>query len=85
MTAKMKLKVGANINTPVIKVAHSSLKRAQEDSPHKSVCPCCTEGVLLMTRSPQTMLLRNIDTCIFCGQSFEYIDIPDNELATLNP
>lgn len=82
----MKELVGININKPVLKIKYSELKRVENDeSPHKSCCPACKEGYLFMLRHADTMMLKNIDRCMLCGQSVEYIDIPDNKIHYLNP
>jgi hypothetical protein len=75
--------IGKNINMPTLTVKHSELERIQSDSPHKSLCPVCEEGYLLMIRHPDTSFLRNIDSCVLCGQMYEYSDIPDNKLPSL--
>ena len=76
---------GINLDAPIFKVKHSDLKRADDESPHRSVCPVCNESVLLMMRDQVTFKLRNIDRCILCGQTVEYTDIPDNQLSFLCP
>jgi hypothetical protein len=76
--------LGINLNKPVLKIKHSELKRIENDSPHKSYCPACKEGFLLMRRHPKSMMLSNIDNCLLCGQVIEYIDIPDNKIHYLN-
>lgn len=75
--------VGININEPPLEVKHSELERADEDSEHKSKCPKCKAGVLLMRRHHETFLLRNFDNCILCGQRFIYTDIEDNKIHSL--
>lgn len=75
--------VGINLMNPIMKVKHSDLERADNDSPHKSKCTACHHGVLLMERHIDTFKLKNTDRCILCGQSFEYTDIPDNTISHL--
>jgi DNA-directed RNA polymerase subunit RPC12/RpoP len=75
--------VGINIQSPIMQIKHADIKRAEDDSQYKSVCPQCNEGVLMMLRNPETFKLRNIDNCFLCGQRFEYTDILDNEYTTL--
>lgn len=75
--------VGVNYDRPIIEVKHADLKRLDSDSPHKSICPVCEEGALLMDRHPSTMFLSNKDRCVFCAQLFMYTDIPNNEIRFL--
>lgn len=74
---------GINLHEPVLEIKHSELERADADSDHKSKCPKCKSGVLLMFRHPETFLLRDFDNCILCGQHFRYTDIPDNKIHSL--
>lgn len=79
-----------NINKPTIKIQYLNLKRwDKENSNHKSICPVCADGLLLMRRDPNcwngsTFLISNKDNCISCGQSFIYTDIPDGELSFIS-
>lgn len=73
---------GVNVSMPILKVKHADLKRV-DDSHHKSICPVCNTGWLLMMRDQDTLKLRNIDRCILCGQLVKYTDIPDNKLLFL--
>lgn len=66
---------GQNIHKEPIRVKHSELKRSG-DSVYKSICPACDRGLLLMQRDQETLKLLTADRCIFCGQSFEYIEMP---------
>ena len=77
--------VGINLDKPIKSVKHAELTRATDDSPHKSVCPECKEGWLLMMRDAETFKLRKYDYCMLCGQRFEYSDVPDNELSFISP
>ena len=43
--------VGKNIGTPIKKIKHSELIRC-DDSPYRSLCPECHEGILLVRRNP---------------------------------
>ena len=78
----MEESAGKNIFAAPIVVSHRSLKRV-DDSPHKSICPVCKLGYLLMRRHNETHLLLNKDNCILCGQMVTYSDVPDNELYSL--
>jgi hypothetical protein len=59
-----------------IKVRFRGLK-PHELGGHKSVCPCCVEGLLLVSRDPRTLELLPWDCCTLCGQEFVYLDIED--------
>ncbi len=72
-----------NINKETILMKYSNLKRWDNDSNYKSICPICG-GLLPMQRDPQTFLLLNKDRCIMCGQSFIYSDIPNGKLSFLS-
>ena len=73
---------GINISAEPLIVKHASLTRV-DNSSHKSSCPVCKLGLLLMRRNKETFLLENKDNCVLCGQMFEYSDIPNNELMSL--
>ncbi len=75
---------GINIFAAPVIVKHAALQRAEPDSPHKSICPACKVGLLLMRRNKTTFLLENKDNCILCGQMVEYSDIPNNEWMSLH-
>lgn len=76
-------KVGANINKPAIILKHCDLEQTYYDSVYTCNCPACEHGLLSMRRNPTTFLLENIDRCSFCGQLFEYSDVPNNKLMSL--
>ena len=59
----------------IIHVRHQNLERADEESIHRSKCPSCKNGVLLMRRNLQTGNLLVTDLCIGCGQAVEYTDM----------
>ena len=42
---------------------------------HRSVCPVCKDGLLLGTRDIGTGEFSAFDSCILCGQQFQYLDI----------
>lgn len=71
---------GINIGKPVIDVSHAELKRSNDSSDYKSMCPICHEGVLLMKRNLQTLQLEEDDRCVLCGQSVHYNDLADLDL-----
>ena len=71
---------GFNIGKEMIQVKHSDLKRFG-DSPFRSVCPVCKEGILPVRRDPVTFNLQRLDTCLLCGQAIQYIDKPWNDQA----
>ena len=66
-----------NIHEEPLRIQFSLLKRWDNDSIHKSICPICG-GLLLMERNNETFLLLNTDRCVTCGQKFIYIDCPVN-------
>jgi hypothetical protein len=66
--------VGANINKQVVNVNHNELTRFG-DGIYKSECPECKEGLLLVGRNQETLILEEYDYCVLCGQSFRYLDI----------
>lgn len=72
-----------NLNNEPIHVKHSELQRETEESPYRSKCPCCEDGVLFMRRDLKTFNLVSTDMCISCGQQIVYDDIPDNTLKAL--
>jgi len=65
-----------NLELPVREVNHADLQRWSSESPFKSKCPACDEGVLLMTRDTHGRLSEH-DRCIGCGQLFRYLDIAE--------
>jgi len=67
--------LGSNWGKSPIRVQHSKLKRLSKDSPYRSQCPECKEGVLLMRRDPNTLDLLKEDHCWFCGQHYTYTDL----------
>lgn len=64
-----------NIKKPPIQVFHKNLKRLSETSYYKSVCPVCENGLLLVGRDLNTLILQEYDFCVSCGQHFQYMDI----------
>lgn len=72
-----------NIHEEPLRIQFSLLKRWDNDSIHKSICPICG-GLLLMERNNETFLLLNTDRCVTCGQRFIYIDIPNNKLSFIS-
>ena len=67
---------GININKESIKVKHSELERT-DDSIHRSSCPVCKEGTLLVRRDFDSFEIEADDHCILCGQKFIYSDIDE--------
>jgi hypothetical protein len=60
---------------PVMEVQHGTLTRADDESPYRSNCPVCKDGVLLVGRDWETGELEEMDHCMACGQRFRYLDI----------
>ena len=73
MAKKKKVEAGFNINTPSLVIRHKDLKRIG-DSPYRSKCPVCTDGILFLRRDPDSGMLLSMDNCIYCGQRFIYED-----------
>ncbi len=71
---------GANLYNAPVKVIHSELKRADDNSIFRSECPVCEVGVLLVKRNNTTFKIIAEDHCILCGQQYVYTDI--DELRT---
>jgi len=64
-----------NLNSPVVKIYHSKLKRVG-DSYYKSECPFCDEGILLVRRELHNdFKLSAFDRCVCCAQQVEYLDV----------
>ncbi len=66
---------GMNLNKKIIHVKHTELTRVGE-SPFRSDCPVCKEGILFVRRNNNTGQITNEDRCILCGQAFIYEDLP---------
>jgi hypothetical protein len=60
----------------VVFLEHKKLKRSDE-SPYRSECPFCDDGVFLIRRDEKTFELLELDNCISCGQHVVYKDIED--------
>jgi hypothetical protein len=65
---------GKNKNKPVARVFHSKLKRYNDESLSKSVCPFCPDGILVMRRNDKYQLMPH-DHCFHCAQQVYYVDI----------
>lgn len=64
---------GSNIGKEPIRVRKADLVDA---GGHKSECPQCGKGLLLMRREFDGNLLDR-DVCCFCGQQFIYTDLEE--------
>lgn len=65
--------VGQNLDRPVLRVRHAELERVSEESPFRSWCPVCKEGILLVARLDMLdFRLSKLDHCSMCGQHFWY-------------
>lgn len=81
----LNLLLGTNIDKPVMVVNHGDLERLGGDDTHqKSVCPECKHGILVMMRDPITFKFRNFDSCTLCGQQYQYADVQDNKILSLD-
>jgi len=65
-----------NVDAPAIEVRHADLQRCSSESPFKSKCPSCENGMLLLYRGINGQL-QEVDRCIACGQTVRYLDIAD--------
>lgn len=74
------LTIAPNVFKPVLPVRYADLRRFNDQSPYKSCCPVCGDGILLMTRHPETGALLTRDTCVLCGQHFHYTDLDQTGL-----
>jgi predicted RNA-binding Zn-ribbon protein involved in translation (DUF1610 family) len=63
-----------NSHKKPLRLSHTTLKRASEDSAFRSKCPACLDGVLLVMRDSKSHALINVDTCTSCGQRIIYKD-----------
>jgi predicted RNA-binding Zn-ribbon protein involved in translation (DUF1610 family) len=73
-----------NIKRPPIRISHTKLKRWNEESPYKSLCPTCETGPLLIVRDHTSGRLTNVDRCLGCGQMVIYLDATINDEALLD-
>jgi len=64
----------ANLKAPLKHVQHANLRRFNEESEYKSLCPVCEAGVLLVGRDQETLQLVRYDRCTHCAQAFIYDD-----------
>ena len=81
---------GRNYKNTIIRANHSQLERASEDSPYRSKCPVCKEGLLLVTRirtAEGLFPLHRFDRCTWCCQGviYEDADIAGEVLPPLAP
>ena len=65
-----------HINNP-IHINHADLKRFDDRSIFRSICPECPDGILGVRREMTTFKLKEADHCIGCGQQFIYDDIDE--------
>ncbi len=65
-----------NIDRPPLRVRFFDLERydPERERDHKSICPACGDGLLLMHRDSRGRLLAE-DICALCGQHVVYTDI----------
>lgn len=63
-----------NYDKPPRKLSHASLTRVGDESPFRSKCPVCPNGVLLVQRDQKSFALQNLDSCVVCGQRVIYTD-----------
>jgi hypothetical protein len=70
-----------NCEKKPLKIRHQTLQRCSEESPYKSWCPVCGNGVLLMQREQKDFTLIPQDNCIRCGRRFLYTDLKEAGLV----
>jgi hypothetical protein len=63
----------ARYRGPPHKVLHAALTRAGDETPFRSIAPCCG-GMLLVRRNQVTFELSRDDNCVKCGQRYWYTD-----------
>lgn len=63
-----------NARRDPIFVLHGGLERFSSDSPYKSHCPACPDGILIVSRDPDTFNLSRADRCVVCAQAVVYAD-----------
>ncbi len=68
---------GANLCNSPVKIIHSELKRADDNSIFRSICPVCELGTLLVKRDNITLKITAEDHCLLCGQHVVYTDIDE--------
>ena len=68
-----------NYNKLPFEISHKLLER-EGDSMTRSKCILCEDGLLLMTRNKDGVLV-NTDNCISCGRRYIYTDIKSNSFT----
>ena len=68
---------GTNLDKDIIGIKHSELTRSDSETAYKSNCPACDDGILLVARDQETLVLEEYDRCVLCGQAFRYLDIEE--------
>jgi hypothetical protein len=59
------------------RVSHASMSRVDE-SPFRSQCPVCKDGLLLVYRTSLSLRPSRYDNCVACGALFYYTDLMIN-------
>jgi hypothetical protein len=67
-----KEKIEENLNKPPLILRHSDLERCSDNSPFRSHCSACDQGILLVQRRGAELL--RADYCVLCGRRYFYID-----------
>lgn len=63
---------------PIMDVVHFELTPADgEANKLASICPACHFGTLGVIRDPETLMIREYDCCLFCGQRVRYLDVAE--------
>ena len=64
---------GTNAAKPPVHVKHSELKRLDDNSAFKSVCPICKHGILFVNRNQEHIeYISAVDRCSVCMQVVIY-------------
>jgi hypothetical protein len=68
------LKPIINLDKPVLEIKHADLS-SWDDSLYERKCPVCDDGLLLVRRNFNTLVLEEYDMCVACGQRVRYLNI----------
>ena len=77
---EIKNAVGENFFKPTIEVSTDKLKKTSKVSKYTFSCPMCKHGFLLMQRHYPSMVLKQEDWCMHCGQHVVYTDIKPDQI-----
>ncbi len=72
--------IQTNLETPAVELMHQALKRSDNESLFKSICPFCNEPGLFVIRNKKFHLLKH-DRCMMCVREVCYTDIKENSIT----